>query len=132
MRIVLLFAFVTGTTFFAVLPVYAPPVVLQEDEVSRFLSGLAASAVAGAALGSLAGFARGVLLVVACAFVGVVLHAFLYAIPTYQSGSAWSVVAMFTLVTFFYVFLPATVGVALAGSARGAIQTLLRRDRTRS
>lgn len=54
MRFVLLVAFLVGTAFFAALPIYAPPVVLQADEMPCFLMGLVAAVVAGATLGLVA------------------------------------------------------------------------------
>jgi len=75
--------FVVGAAFFSVLPIYAPFVVLQWDEIPRFLFGLGAAAVAGAALGLAAGRARGIPVVLSCVLAGAVIYTFLYAIPRY-------------------------------------------------
>lgn len=47
-RIVLLVAFLLGAAFFALLPTLTSPIVLQTDEIPRFLTGLLAAAVVGA------------------------------------------------------------------------------------
>jgi hypothetical protein len=70
MRFVLFLTSLVGTAFFALLPIYAPPVVLQAEEVSRFLMGLVATVCAGLAQGLVDGRSRGMPLVLACTFVG--------------------------------------------------------------
>ena len=79
MRFLLFVAFLVGSAFFAGVPVYATPIVLQAEEVPRFWMGLAAAGTAGLALGLLAGGSpNGMILVVACAFVGVSLNGIFY------------------------------------------------------
>ena len=131
MRFVLLVAFLVGTAFFAVLPIYAPPVVLQEDDMPRFLTGLAAAVVAGATLGLVAGRPRGMPLVLACTFVGACLNGIFYAIPNYGVGEPWPSDVFVVLFHFAHMFVLATVGLALAWLARSLVARL-RRDRTRS
>ena len=130
MRFVLLVAFLAGTAFFAVLPIYAPPVVLQADEMPRFLMGLVAAVAAGATLGSVAGRPRGMPLVLACTFVGASLNGIFYAIPTYGVGEPWPSGVFLVLFHFAHMFVPATVGLALAWLAR-ALVAGLRRNRRR-
>ena len=131
MRFVLLVAFLVGTAFFAVLPIYAPPVVLQEDEMPRFLRGLAAAVAAGATLGLAAGRPRGMPLVLACTFVGACLNGIFYAIPNYGVEEPWPSDVLLVLFHFAYMFVLATVGLALAWLARSLVARP-RRDRTRS
>lgn len=124
MRFVLLVAFLVGTAFFAVLPIYAPPVVLQADETSRFLTGLAAAVVAGATLGSVAGRPWGMPLVLACTFVGASLNGIFYAIPNYGVGEPWPSDVFLVLFHFAYMFILATVGLALAWLVRSLVARL--------
>lgn len=70
----LLISFLVGAVFFTVLPIHAPFVVLQTEEMPRFLLGLVAGA--GALLALINGPARGMLLVLACASVGASIHVF--------------------------------------------------------
>ena len=123
-------AFVLGTGFFSVLPVFAPPVVLQSDEMPGFLLGLGASVVAGAALRVAArgSIGRGLLVVVASVFCGGVLHTFAYAIPTYGLAEEPVLVwPLFVAVTLVYLGVPATIGAALAGAASASIAGVWRR-----
>lgn len=116
----LVVAFVLGTVFFGVLPVFAPPVVLQYGQVPFLLLGLCACAVVGATLVLIVGgTARlGSIVVGASALTGTVLHTFLYAIPAYGLSEApvwaWFFVVILLLV---YLGLPALAGAALAGPA---------------
>ncbi len=66
----LLISFLVGAVFFTVLPLYAPPILLQTTDMAPFLLGLGAGVVAGAVLALINGSARGMLLVLACAFGG--------------------------------------------------------------
>lgn len=54
----LVVAFVVGTAFFGVLPIFATPIVLQAEQIPVFVVGLGASAVAGAVLGVVLGGVR--------------------------------------------------------------------------
>ena len=124
MRLRPLITFVLGTAFFAALPVLAPPGVLLAGDVLRFLLGMGAAALAGAALVHVAGTtgtARGMGMVAACVVVGAVLYTALYAAPTFGSGEppgAWPALAV---VTSVYAGVPAVIGAALvAGTARRA------------
>jgi hypothetical protein len=65
----LLVSFLAGAAFFIVLPIYAPFVVLQSEEMPRFWLGLGAGVVAGAVLALINGAARGLLLMLACAIL---------------------------------------------------------------
>jgi len=111
----LLVSFLVGAAFFTILPIYAPFVVLQTEEMPRFLLGLGAGVVAGAVLTLIIGPARGMLLVLACALVGASLYVFLYAVPMYFEGWDWLFVwPAFLLFALAYSVLPAAVGVTLA------------------
>jgi len=81
MRLRLLLSFLLGVGFFTVLPIYAPFVLLQTTDMPPFLLGLGAGVGAGAVLALINGSARGVLLVLACAFVGASLFVLGYLIP---------------------------------------------------
>jgi hypothetical protein len=83
MRLRLLLSFLPGTGFFTVLPIYASPILLQTTDMPPFLLGLGVGVVAGAVLALLNGSARGLLLVVTCAFVGGSLFFFGYLIPRF-------------------------------------------------
>jgi hypothetical protein len=111
----LLVSFLVGAAFFTILPIYAPFVVLQTEEMPRFLLGLGAGVVAGAVLTLIIGPARGMLLVLACALVGASLYVFLYAVPMYFERWDWLFVwPAFLLFALAYSVLPAAVGVTLA------------------
>jgi len=116
----LLVSFLVGAAFFTVLPIYAPFVVLQSEEMPRFLLGLGAGVVAGAVLGLVNGAARGLQLVIACAFVGASIYVFAYFVPTmFSEGERfhWEslfVVPGFLLFALAYLVLPAAGGWALA------------------
>ncbi len=129
MRFVLLVTFLGGTAFFAVLPIYAPPVVLQADEIPRFLVGLVAAVVAGATLGLVAGHPRGMALVLGCTFVGASLNGVMYAIPNYGVGEPWPSDVLLVVLHFAYMFILATVGLALAWLARSLVAWLCRSRR---
>lgn len=116
----LLGSFLAGAAFFTVLPIYAPFVVLQTEEMPRFLLGLGAGVVAGAVLGLVNGAARGLRLVLACASVGASIYVFAYFVPTmFSEGERfyWEsllVVPGFLSFALAYLVLPAAVGWALA------------------
>ena len=130
MRLVLLVAFLVGTAFFAVLPTYAPPVVLQADEMPRFLMGLVAAVAAGATLGLVAGRPGGMALVLACTVVGASLNGVLHAIPNYGVGEPWPSGVFLVLFHFAHAFILATVGLALAWLVSSLVARL-RRSRRR-
>ncbi len=116
----LVVAFVFGTAFFGVLPVFAPPVVLQYEQVPFLLLGLCACAVAGAALVLVAGGSTrlGLILAGTSVLAGAVLHTFLYAIPAYGLLEAPVLVwPSLLVITVAYLGFPAAIGVALAGPA---------------
>ena len=116
MRLRLLLSFLVGAVFFTVLPIYAPFVLLQTTDMPRFLLGLGAGVVAGAVLALINGSARGLLLVLACAFVGASIYVFAYFVPMFsEGGEDWLyVVPSALLFALAYSVLPAAVGVALA------------------
>src|ERR687886_3013409 len=87
MSLRLLASFLLGAAFFTVLPIYAPFVVLQSEEMPRFLLGLGAGVVAGAVLALVNGAARGLLLVLACAIVGASIYVFAYFVPMFSEGA---------------------------------------------
>lgn len=123
MRLRLLVVFVAGAAFFTVLPIYAPPVVLQSEEVPRFFMGLAATTIAGAVLNLASGHRRalGLPFVLACALVGTFVHTVVYALPTYGvgvGGEAFAAVVILPIFTFAYLGIPAGIGAVLAGLAR--------------
>lgn len=109
-----------GAAFFTLLPIYAPFVVLQTEEMPRFLLGLVAGVVAGAALALINGPARGILLVLACAFVGACIYVYVYAVRTFGPlGGGWPpTIFSFALA---YLVLPAAVGVGLVLLARALL-----------
>lgn len=130
MRYRLVAATVAGAVFFGVLPVFAPPVVLQADEIPYFLLGLGISAVAGAVLSMVVGgsLGRGLVVVAGSVFVGAVLYEFLYAIPVYGlSEGPVSVLPLVVVFTVVYLGLPALLGAAIAGAASVFAARLLRR-----
>lgn len=116
----LLVSFLVGAAFFAILPIYAPFIVLQTEEMPRFLLGLGAGVVAGVVLALINGAAGGLRLVIACALVGASVYVFAYLVPTMFSegeGFHWEylfVVPGFLLYALAYLALPAAVGWALA------------------
>src|SRR5215208_3898635 len=116
MRLRLLLSFLVGAVFFTVLPIYAPFVLLQTTDMPRFLLGLGAGVVAGAVLALINGSAQGLLLVLACAFVGASIYVFAYFVPMFPEGGVdWLyVVPSALLFALAYSVLPAAVGVALA------------------
>ena len=130
MRHRLIVAFVFGTVFFGVLPVFAPPVVLQSDEIPGFLLGLGASVVAGAVLFLVAGgsIGRGLVVVAVAVLVGAVLYTFVYAFPTYGLSEepiwVWPYLIWGAVI---YLGTPAAIGVALAGAASALVGRLRRR-----
>ncbi len=130
MRYRLIVIFVTGTAFFSVLPIYAPPIVLQSDEIPRFLFGLGAAAVAGAVLRLSVGRVRWIPVVLSGALSGAILYGVLYAIPAYGLSVGWPVGGMLILFTSSYTGLPALAGAALVGLAL-ALVSRLRRSRGR-
>jgi hypothetical protein len=83
MRLRLLLSFLLGAAFFTVLPIYSPPILLQTTDMLPFLLGLGAGVLAGALLALVNGSARGLLLVLACAFVGACLVLFGYLVPRF-------------------------------------------------
>jgi hypothetical protein len=137
MRLRLLLSFLVGAVFFTVLPIYAPFILLQTDEMPRFLLGLGAGVVAGAVLVLAAGTVRrGFLLVLACAFVGGSLYVLVYLIPTmgamdYEGGPILAAARTYAVLmpfAFLYLVLPATVGVALLVLARSLLARSSRRS----
>lgn len=125
MRFVRFVAFSMGTVFFAVLPIYAPPIVLQAEEVPRFLVGLCATISVGAALGLVAGRSRGMSLVLACTFAGSLFNGIFYTIPHNVAGEPLLVTASVVLVYFAYMFILATVGLALAIAVVWLVRSLV-------
>lgn len=116
----LVVAFIFGTAFFVVLPVFVPPVVLQYEQVPFVLLGLCACAVVGAALVRIAGGSTrlGSVVVGASVLMGTVLHILLYAIPAYGLSDAPVPVWLSLLaITVVYLGFPAAIGTALAGPA---------------
>lgn len=114
-------AFAAGTALFALLPIWAPPIVLQSDELPGFLMGLGVSAVAGAVLILAAGepFLRGLGALMSAVLAGAVLHTVLYAVPTYGLGAEPEGVAfLLVAVLIAYLGLPALIGAAVAGAVR--------------
>src|SRR5215211_4202585 len=92
MRLRLLLSFLVGAVFFTVLPIYAPFILLQTTDMPRFLLGLGAGVVAGAVLALINGSAQGLLLVLACAFVGASIYVFAYFVPMFSEGGGGLVV----------------------------------------
>ena len=128
MRLRLLLSFLVGVGFFTVLPIYAPPVLLQTTDMAPFLLGLGAGVAAGAVLALIDGSARGLLLVLACAFVGASLFLLGYIIPRVglDFGDPSVVVDVVSNVFLFILFalylaLPAGVGVGLVALARSLV-----------
>jgi hypothetical protein len=116
MRFRLFVSFLVGVVFFTVLPIYAPFVVLQTEEMPRFLLGLVAGVLAGAVLALINGPGRGLLLVLASALVGACIYVFVYAVRTFGPlAGVWPTVLSFALA---YLVLPAAVGVGLVLLAR--------------
>ena len=121
MRLRLLISFLVGTVFFTVLPFYAPPILLQTTDMAPFLLGLGAGVGAGAVLALINGSARGLLLVLACAFVGASIYVLGYLLPRFGpmdsggstvlavAGTYAGLVILFSL----YLAVPAGVGVGL-------------------
>ena len=121
----LLLSFLLGAAFFTVLPIYAPPILLQTTDMAPFLLGLGAGVGAGAVLALINGSARGLLLVLACAFVGASLVLFGYLVPRFgldlggpsvlaDAASYVVILMLFCL----YLALPAGVGVGLVALSR--------------
>ena len=125
MRLRLLISFLVGTVFFTVLPFYASPFLLQTADMAPFLLGLGAGVGAGAVLALINGSARGLLLVLACAFVGATLFLLRYIVPRvgldFGGPSVLAdAVSNVVLLIFFslYLALPAGVGVGLVALGR--------------
>jgi hypothetical protein len=128
MRLRLLLSFLVGAVFFTVLPIYAPFVLLQTTDMPRFLLGLGAGVVAGAVLALINGSAQGLLLVLACAFVGASLFLLGYIAPRFgldfgDPGVGVDVVSNVVLLILFalYLALPAGVGVGLVTLGRSLV-----------
>ena len=124
----LLISFLVGAVFFTVLPIYAPPILLQTTDMAPFLLGLGAGVVAGAVLALINGSARGLLLVLTCAFVGASLFLLGYIVPRVgldfgDPGVGVDVVSNVVLLIIFalYLALPAGVGVGLVALARSLV-----------
>ncbi|MBA3789925.1 MAG: hypothetical protein M3397_01385 [Actinomycetota bacterium] len=126
MRYRLIVIFVTGTAFFSVLPIYAPPIVLQSDEIPRFLFGLGAAAVAAAVLRLSVGRVRWIPVVLSGALSGAIVYTFAYAIPRYGLSDGWSLSGRLVLWTTIYTGLPALAGAALVGLALALVSRLRR------
>ena len=114
--------------FFTVLPAYASPILLQTTDLAPFLLGLGAGVVAGVVLVLINGLGRGLLLVLACAFVGTSLFLLGYIIPRFgldlggPSVLVDAVSYVFLVVLFaLYLALPAGVGVGLVALARSLV-----------
>jgi len=125
MRLRLLLSFLLGAAFFTVLPIYAPPILLQTTDMAPFLLGLGAGVLAGAVLASINGPARGLLVVLACAFVGACLVMFGYLVPRFgldMGGPSLladaASYAVLLIVFSLYLALPAGVGVGLVALAK--------------
>jgi len=93
-----------------------------------FLLGLGAGVVAGAVLALINGSARGLLLVLACAFVGACLFLLGYIAPRFgldfgDPGVGVDVVSNVVLLILFclYLALPAGVGVGLVTLGRSLV-----------
>ena len=128
MRLRLLLSFLLGVGFFTVLLIYAPPILLQTTDMAPFLLGLGAGVVAGAVLALINGSARGLLLVLACAFVGASLFLLGYIAPRFgldlgDPSVGVDVVSNVSLLILFalYLALPAGVGVGLVALARALL-----------
>jgi len=128
MRLRLLLSFLVGTVFFTVLLFYAPPILLQTTDMPPFLLGLGAGVVAGAVLALINGSARGLLLVLACAFVGACLFLLGYIAPRFgldfgDPGVGVDVFSNVVLLILFalYLALPAGVGVGLVTLGRSLV-----------
>ena len=128
MRLRLLLSFLLGTVFFTALPIYAPFALLQTTDLPPFLLGLGAGVVAGAVLALINGSARGLLLVLACAFVGASLFLLGYIAPRFgldfgDPGVGVDVVSNVVLLILFalYLALPAGVGVGLVTLGRSLV-----------
>jgi hypothetical protein len=124
----LLISFLVGAVFFTVLPIYAPPILLQTTDMAPFLLGLGAGVVAGVVLVLINGLGRGLLLVLACAFVGTSLFLLGYIIPRFgldlggPSVLVDAVSYVFLVVLFaLYLALPAFVGVGLVELVRSLV-----------
>ena len=124
----LLISFLVGAVFFTVLPIYAPPILLQTTDMAPFLLGLGAVVVAGVVLVLINGLGRGLLLVLACAFVGTSLFLLGYIIPRFgldlggPSVLVDAVSYVFLVVLFaLYLALPAFVGVGLVELVRSLV-----------
>ncbi len=124
----LLISFLVGAVFFTVLPLYAPPILLQTTDMAPFLLGLGAGVVAGAVLALINGSARGLLLVLACAFVGATLFLLGYIMPRFgldfgDPGFGVDVGPNVALLILFatYLALPAGVGVGLVALGRSLV-----------
>ena len=120
MRSRMLAAFLAGAVFFAALPIYAPPVVLQWEGVTRSLMALGAATLAGAALNLVAGRQAGLRLVLACTLVGAVLSTVVFLVFVYRDWTSETLVvaSMLPVWTFVYLVVPAGIGAWLAGLAR--------------
>ena len=128
MRLGLLVSFVVGVAFYAVLPAFALPIILQWEDVHPFLIGSGAGVAAGAALRLVAGPARGMLLALSCALVGALLHVVAYPTPAYGSVATWSEQVALVGIISVHMGVLAALGVALAGWVL-ALVARLRRDR---
>jgi hypothetical protein len=124
----LLISFLVGAVFFTVLPIYAPPILLQTTDMAPFLLGLGAGVVAGVVLVLINGLGRGLLLVLACAFVGTSLFLLGNIIPRFgldlggPSVLVDAVSYVFLVVLFaLYLALPAFVGVGLVELVRSLV-----------
>ena len=128
MRFRMLAAFLVGAVFFAALPIWAPPIVLQWEGVTRSLMALVAATLAGAALNLVAGRQAGLRLVLACALVGAVLSTvvFLVFVYRYWTPEALVVALMLPVWTFVYLVVPAGIGAWLADLVRERSERLHR------
>ena len=125
-RLRLVAAFLLGTVFYAVLPTFAQPIVLQWEDVLPFLIDSGAGVAAGAVLRFVAGSAWGMPLVLMCALVGALLHVVVYAIPTYGSGITRMEQVLVGGFTLVHMGVLAVLGAALTGLMLALVARLRR------
>jgi hypothetical protein len=124
MRLRVLVACVAGAAFFAVLPAYALPILLQWEDLPPFLIGSGAGVIVGAALRLAGGPTWGTLLALSCALVGALVHVVANAIPTYGAGISWPEQVSVGGFTVIHMGVLAALGAVLAGWALAAAARL--------
>jgi hypothetical protein len=108
-----------------VVPIFAPFVVLQAEQLPRFYAGLTANLAVGLALAILAGPSRGYLLMLACAVCGAVTYSFAYDLRAFGTGGdPLPATLALVPVAACYSNIPATLGVALAVLAQPLLSRL--------